>query len=263
MKIKFLLVAFLFLLFSCKNEEKGNLETTNDTIVQTIDSAKVEIQKPKSETKILLATTYRVDVEDDDTKQLTKDWFELYEQNGNYFLDKADYSITNGKDECAGTDTKTIETKRKSILLIDNSTLTKGKIDFIKNYKNTIWPNEESTFVFNGKNYRLKAEGKILSTEERTEDDNTTSVWHNVLNYKLYLKSEDSKEEVIISVPNFEDTFVTLLFVGDIDKDGKPDFIFDAPTNYEEKRVILFLSSDASNGKTVPKGAEISIMFDC
>lgn len=61
----------------------------------------------------------------------------------------------------------------------------------------------------------------------------------------------------------FNDTFVELLFVGDIDRDGKLDFIFGANKNYEEERVILFLSSKAENGNLVKKVSEIAIQFDC
>jgi len=263
MKVKFLFVAFSLLLFSCKKEVNENIETANDSSVQTIDSIKVESQKSKTGTKILLAGTYRIYENEDDTKELTKNWFELYEEKDNYFLDKADYSITNGTDECTKSETKTIKTRRKTLLLIDNSTLKKGKIEIVKDLKNTIWPEEEFVFVFKGKTFSLKAEGNILNTEQITDVDGIAKTWHEVSDYKLYLKSENSEEELIINEPSFNDTFVKLLFVGDIDNDGQPDFIFDAPRDYEENRVLLFLSSDAIEGKIVPKSTEISIQFDC
>ena len=263
MKVKFLFVTFSLLLFSCKKEVNENIETANDSSVQTIDSIKVESQKSKTGTKILLASTYRIYENEDDTKELTKNWFELYEEKDNYFLDKADYSITNGTDECTKSQTKTIKTRRKTLLLIDNSILKKGKVDIVRDLKNTIWPEEEFVFVFKGKTFSLKAEGKILNTEQITDVDGIAKTWHEVSDYKLYLKSENSDEELIINEPSFNDTFVKLLFVGDIDNDGQPDFIFDAPRDYEENRVLLFLSSDAMDGKIVPKSAEISIQFDC
>ncbi|MFC6096774.1 hypothetical protein ACFPVY_08955 [Flavobacterium qiangtangense] len=62
---------------------------------------------------------------------------------------------------------------------------------------------------------------------------------------------------------SFNDTFVELLFAGDIDNDGKLDFIFGANRNYEEERVILFLSSKAEKENVVKKVSEIAIQFDC
>jgi hypothetical protein len=40
-----------------------------------------------------------------------------------------------------------------------------------------------------------------------------------------------------------------LLFIGDLDGDGKPDIILDAPSDYENKKIFLFLSSTAKDGK--------------
>lgn len=44
-----------------------------------------------------------------------------------------------------------------------------------------------------------------------------------------------------------------MLFAGDIDGDGKLDFIFGANRDYEEDRALLFLSSKAENGEAVKK----------
>lgn len=62
---------------------------------------------------------------------------------------------------------------------------------------------------------------------------------------------------------SFNDTFVEILFIGDIDRDGKPDFIFGTNRNYEEERVFLYLSSEAIEGKQIKKVSEIAVQFDC
>ena len=261
MKHKPLVLLSLLFLFSCKKEDKKTAETltAKDTVTQQIDTTIIENKKPKSISRILVPTTYR----DDISTEFNKNWLELYEKNGQYFLDNAVYTITKGYDECVGTNTETIQSKRKTLLFIDNPSLSKGKIESLKNPKSEIWPDEEVSFTFNNKKYSLTAEGVIQSSEERTNESGKTSTWHQVSNYKLYLKLADYKEELLINEPEFQDTFVSLLFVGDIDKDGKPDFIFDAPTNYEETRTLLFLSSEATEGQTVPKAVEIRVAFDC
>lgn len=238
---------------------------------------KVEPSKPKSKTDktvveqtekkptfvpetILLPSSYRVDENDDPTKQLNNDWFDLYKENGFYFLGTPSFSIKKSYDECVGMDVKTIESKRETILYIDNKNLKTGTVQFVKTNKNRIWPKEEMKFFFNNKTYILQGQGTILTTEVQADDDKTNYIWHDVSDYKLILKSEDGTLETLVSESSFDDTFVDLLFIGDIDQDGKPDFIFEAPTNYEQERVILILSSEA---KKTPKEREISINFDC
>ena len=255
------LILILFLV-SCnyfekpkKIEPSQSKSKTDKTIIEKTEKKLTFILET-----ILLPSSYRVDKKDDPTKQLNNNWFDLYEENDSYFLGTPSFSIKKSYDECVGMDVKTIESKRKTILYIDNKNLKIGKIEFLKTNKNQIWPKEEMKFIFNNKTYILEGQGTILTTENRTNEDDTNYIWHNVSDYKLILKSEDGTIETLINESSFDQTFVDLLFIGDIDQDGKPDFIFEAPTNYEQERVILILSSEA---KKVPRKREISINFDC
>ena len=81
--------------------------------------------------------------------------------------------------------------------------------------------------------------------------------------FGLYLTVNNNSETLVIANDTFQDTFLELLFVGNIDKDCKLDFIFGAKRNYEETRMILFLSSEADENKIIKKVSEISIQFDC
>ena len=78
--------------------------------------------------------------------------------------------------------------------------------------KKYIWPNENVTFEFKNRSYTFRAEGDIKTTENRTDDKEENEVWHNVENYKLYVKTSDTNEQLIISEDNFNDTFVVLIF---------------------------------------------------
>lgn len=117
------------------------------------------------------------------------------------------------------------------------------------------------TYIFNNVTYALRAEGKILSSEVHVDGDKQ-EVFKEVENYKLYL-TVGNKEQLLLTEKSFNDTFVILLFAGDIDGDGKLDFIFEANRHYEEERVVLFLSSKAKSGEAVKKVSEIAIGFDC
>ncbi len=268
--LKFFLV--MLILFSCKETKKEinpekptKVEVVNKSKDSAITSQKDTVVVAKSDYlfKILLPISYRIIDNNDPTKSLTKDWFELLEKDGNYYIEKATYTISKGYDECVGTDTKSIETKNHTILFLDYKKMTTGKVDNLLISKKYIWPKEKINFDFKNTKCTFRAEGNIKSTENRTNDKEETEIWHKVENYKLYVKTSNKNEQLIISEVNFNDTFVSLIFVGDIDRDGKLDFIFEANRNYEEKRVILFLSSESENNESIKKVSEISIQFDC
>ncbi|HSD09125.1 hypothetical protein [Flavobacterium sp.] len=242
------------------NSHQETVKTKTDSI------AIFKEETPETETDlfhILLPTTYRIWEKDDLTKQLNSDWFELCEEDGDYFIKKAKYTISKGYDDCAGTETKSIDTDRKTLLLLEYKKLAVGKVEHLNILKQFIWPDEESELVFNNQKYYLRAEGKIKSSEDRTNETGENEVWHDVEDYKLFIKTETSKEELLLFQESFHDTFVKVIFIGDLDKDEKLDFIFEANRDYEERRVILFLSSEAKENKLLQKVSEISIQFDC
>jgi hypothetical protein len=119
------------------------------------------------------------------------------------------------------------------------------------------------SFTFNNVNYTLRGEGKVLSEEKVSTDDDKIEIFKKVEDYKLYLTIGNNPEKLILTEASFNDTFVEFLFAGDIDGDGKLDFVFGANRDYEEERVILFLSSKAENENSVKKVSEIAVQFDC
>lgn len=271
---KIVIAAFLISsLFSCKdsNEEKTKkpVSVVNNSIVK--DSVKEEVQDDevfltdnfKNEFDILLPRSYRSYQGKNTATSLTTDWIDLYENQGEYYLAKADFKIDKGYDECVGDSLKSIIPKNKTLIFMDSPELKLGKIESLKIKKNKIWPKEKVTFVFNNVNYILRAEGKILSSEKRSDDNGKEEIFMNVKNYKLYLTVGNTQEILLLEQQSFNDTFVELLFAGDIDGDEKLDFIFSANRDYEEERVILFLSTKSQNGEEIKKVSEISVQFDC
>ena len=146
----------------------------------------------KTELRILLPATYREWEGKYPVDHLTKDWVELYRKNGRYYLEKADYKIEKGSDECSGSDTKTIITKRNAVLLMNLPDPELGEIGAVKMRMSKIWPNEKTSFQFNGTTYYLRAEGEILSGEETM--DSGEDRFHDVKNYKLYISTGTTAE---------------------------------------------------------------------
>ncbi|WP_407401631.1 hypothetical protein [Chryseobacterium sp.] len=263
------LLAILSLL-SCKQETKNETTTTTTQVSDTIsitkpaDSTKViDLVKAEQEINILLPRGYRTYDKYNPANDLKKNWVELNVRNGNYSIEKAHYTIKNDFDECSGDSLKVIIPKNKTLLYLDSKKLSLGNITSLPIKKDKIWPKDKTSFSFNGTEYFLRAEGQVLSSEKVYSNDDKLELFQNVKNYKLYISTKDTPEKLLLKEESFNDTFVKLLFVGDIDKDGKLDFIFDASRDYEEERVLLFLSSPAKEGNLVEKVGEIEAQFDC
>jgi len=270
MKQLFFSLFLLSILVSCNNSK----EIKKEEIVEIPDTSSVEEIVPKekiveeesefvNDFEILLPSTYRDWENKNPANSLTKNWIDLYEKNGKYYLGKADFKLETGFSECSGDSTKGIISKNKTVLFLDLKDLKLGEIKSLKIDKNKVWPKEKMSFTFNNIDYFLRAEGEILSSFKVHNDDEKEEIFHNVKDYKLYISTKDIPEKLLLKEDSFNDTFVELLFAGDIDNDGKLDFIFGANRNYEEERVILFLSSKAEKENVVKKVSEIAIQFDC
>ncbi len=270
MKQLFFSLFVLLILVSCNNskeiEKEEIVEIPDTSAVQKIVSKEEIVEEEiefKNDFDILLPRSYRNWEGKNPANSITKSWIELYEKNGKYYLGKADFKLESGYDECIGDSTKIIESKNKTMLFMDWKDLKLGEIKSLKIGKNKIWPKEKMSFTFNTIEYFLRAEGEILSSFKVHNDNEKEEIFHNVKDYKLYISTKDIPEKLLLKEESFNDTFVELLFAGDIDNDGKLDFIFGANRNYEEERVILFLSSKAEKENVVKKVSEIAIQFDC
>ncbi|MCT2562086.1 hypothetical protein [Chryseobacterium herbae] len=268
MKKTILIFLPLLMTISCKDkkqETKNKVAHPQEQVQSNKKSADLKqdpVEEPKEAISILLPKEYRDFGKENEVNGLAKDWLDLYQKNGKFYLGKADYTVTREYSECSGDSTKVINSKNNSLLLIGHSRLTSGEIKTVKIVKNKIWPKEKLKFHFGNEEYTLRAEGKVLSSE-KVQTDEGEELYQNVKDYKLYLSANNAQETLFLEEESFNYTFVELLFIGDIDKDGKPDFIFGANRDYEEERVILYLSSQAKKGKLIKKAAEVAIQFDC
>lgn len=260
-------IVLAVVLFSCNGSKEKKTERKTDvaTIVKGVvrESEMASDEEFKSDFEILLPRSYRTYGNLNPVSSLTKNWMDLYEDNGEYFLGKADFEIEKSFDECSGDSLQSISPKNKTIVFMDYPELKVGKVKSLKISKDKIWPKEKVAYTFNGINYAFRAEGKVLSEFKVATDNDGEEIFKNVANYKLYLKIGNSAEKLLLAEDSFQDTFVVLLFAGDIDGDGKLDFVFGANRNYEEERVVLFLSSKAKNDEGVKKVSEIAVQFDC
>lgn len=265
--MKTILLILVLCVVSCNlKQEKVNRQLASEKVVtdtkETISTDESDEEIFKNTFDILLATQYRDWENDNPANALNNNWIDLHLKNDDYYLSKTEYTMERGFSECSGDSTKIINSKNETLLLLNKPNLKLGKVNSLKILHNKIWPDEKVTYNFNGDEYTLRAEGKVLSSE-KVHTDNGLETYQKVENYKLFISYNNSPEVLFLEQESFNDTFVELLFAGDIDGDGKLDFIFGANRDYEEERVILYLSSEAKKGEIIKKVSEIAIQFDC
>jgi hypothetical protein len=241
--------------------DSSKLTQLSDTVgVSTYTDTDVEFV---NEFGVLLPTEYRDWEQKNPANELTANWLDLQQVGDSYVLGQSNYTIERGYSECTGDSTLFVNSKNKTLLFIDSASgLRAGEVKAVNLSKNKIWPNEKLTFSFGAQTCTLRAEGKVLSTEN-VQTDSGAEVYKKVEDYKLYLSQNNMPEMLVLTQHSFEDTFVNILFVGDLDKDNKPDFIFSTNRNYEENRQELYLSSKAVGANLIKKVAEIVVQFDC
>lgn len=266
--IVFSLILGLFSLQACTNssvKQHKNLpdtaRTSDSLTLSTSDSA-ASLTSPKADSsqgQIFLVRSYRIWEKEDPTAVLNKEWYDLYEENGQYYLGKADYEVKDGFDDCAQVATKSVESRRNSLLFLKLKGLKVGAVEHVKISHSEIWPKESVAYSFNNHKIKLQASGTIKSTEVQIDEKGHEKVFHDVADYKLsYISNYENKEKLLFQVDQYDDVFMSTLFVGDIDRDGILDFIFSNPSNYEEEAMLLFLSN---HGKSLLFEAEVQ--FDC
>lgn len=265
-----ILFATLFFMVSCKNKraEKGeNYDTVKTVLMDEPDHSGTDDLDNTYGTDstcvfdMILPEPYRMVEGVEFPDDIVKGWKELYYKDGSFYMGEVTYTIEEGYDDCAEIATKRIKSNKDAFLFFNNNTFKSSKIDTVLLSTPYIWPGKKYAFNFKGKKYILRGEGKILSPE--VNDTSGEDLFYEVSDYKLYLSTDNAKEQLIYTQKYFDNTFVEILVVGDIDKDGKPDIILDAPRNYEERRVLLLLSSYADEGDLLKVVSLAVRNFDC
>ena len=248
LKFAFLLLTFCVLMLSCTDKKPVSLaqgtsiEQKESTPVKRVDSVEVAKQKPLTY-KILVPTAYRYCNPD---TLINKNWVELYKVGKEYYVGKARYSIEIIPDECGSGTAPQLSGKRNTILFVNQLPIGMGKIQ-VANIEMS-----DSSYLFPGTTYSFTFLGKRYKLEAKAQGEDV------FINYALLLNGERFFREVEAGGACFN-----FLFAGDLDGDSKLDLVLSAPTDYENLRIFMFLSSCAPPGLQIGKAAEIVDDFSC
>jgi hypothetical protein len=272
----FLFFLFSIILFSCfdnhKNEKvqlsdtlkRGSLQ--EDSLAKTlnqifIDSTELS-SEPNSKIKIHRTGQYH---KDEVWKGLeNKKWIGLFYGGKGYYLSNTMVNLSYYADEIYSDDRThisgrelSVDNKDENILLINGINLKEGILDTCEITKNIILPNESISINFKGITYTLYATGtKVTDTKD-------TSFFY-VKNYKLFIQKSQNNQTYLQLLTEFkenensDDYMPNLLFMGDIDRDGKLDLILDTSHHYNLEEPTLYLSSEANKNEILKNVAYFS-----
>lgn len=222
------------------------------------------INKKRNDVEILIPASYRGAKLVDYNKMYSENWFDFYYEKG-YYLKSAVVNLESSFDDCSGDSTLCISSGRNSILMIKGLSPKSNKIRSVKLNKERVWVGEKFTFTFNSQSYTLTGEGTTIKHDSTyLNGGDKLDRWNTVKDYKLSLAALGASDsQLLIRIANFDDTFVKILWIGDLDEDNKPDLIVNTSPNYEMNRIELFLSSGAKDGELVRLADTSEYRFDC
>lgn len=231
------------------------------------NAADTQIAKPYDTIAVMPVTTYPAKDYPKIQQALSyQDWLTLSKdsETGEYQVQKAEikpiYSYVKSADK-KQMPTTYLQVQSPSVLLIRGLDIPFGPLNSAAIDQRIIWPGQQLTFSFNGQKYYLTAQGNIepRAGEPLRKQLDDVYYWEKVSNYKLFL-SDRKKEpgQLLFSANQFNETIASLIWVGDIDKDGKPDFLFANGTERTEPQITLFLSTLANEGDFVKQAASFT-----
>lgn len=244
-----------------ENYNSSNILFSNKSLqterIKAVSNGIEILETPRYDVRMLMKAEY-YEEEVADKAGFYKGWLGLYRKENKYFLlpttievKAARHSL--GDDENSKEKTgKTVSTNVKlpNVFFLKNAkTLKQGEVQTV------FYGNEENSdsisrvyrreFEFNGAKYSL-----FVEDSGKEEGDHLTKDSRMML-------SAGNQKQTIYKPEGCSDCSWDLCWVGDLDKDGKLDFMLNLTSHYNSTCHTLFLSSQAKKGEIVRDVADL------
>lgn len=177
----------------------------------------------------------------------TEQWFALQRTGDKWALIRVKPRIEPAKPIC-GDQAAEISVGNGSdvpILLTGLKSLSEGPVTSVVNNPRVLYPGERLEIGFG---YSLEA----LGTAIRETGGNV------LVNYSLWIRHRQTFQQIASFKRSAFDNPRQLLWAGDLDRDERPDLLFDFPPGDVGVNYVLFLSSLRSENQLVAKAASFS-----
>jgi len=266
---------FCLLSISCGKKESADQLPSTLTVEEIVSNAGSVIQdssnnRPQPDViatsvadrpgiRILPTGTFHADEVEEGVDALP--WLGLFTgDDGNFLLKEIQIVATRVFDgllddedngEMTGWEVNTVSGEYPTIL-ISGGELTEGKIEAAETPA-TLYPGDSLQFLFNDVHYLLYATGS-------REIDSLYGA-NLVADYNLYIVQTHNgkrRTSLLVSHANFDEAMTSILWSGDLDRDGYIDFLIDMSRHYNKSLPTLFLSKPATAEEVVVPVAEHS-----
>ncbi|MEP7038809.1 MAG: hypothetical protein ABI891_10720 [Acidobacteriota bacterium] len=244
----------------CTADTNTSKVADTNTSADEVEEVNKEPEIPKYKVEMLMDSEYYAE-EVESKVGSHRGWLGLFRKKNKYFLmpttikvKAVSHALRDGKDSKKKTGREvSSNVKLPSVFLLRNAKmLHQGEV------KTVFYGNETESegidrkyrrnFKFNGKKYTLFVKDTSGESSE-------------YLTGKSKLIITDGKTEQVIFEPEFcSDCSWNVCWVGDLDGDGKLDFMLNLNEHYNSTCHTLFLSSQAKKGKIVSDVAEVCQM---
>lgn len=238
------------------SEEENNLLINLDTINYNLNYFPVD---SLLNVRILPLSTFHP--EEIDSSYLNKSWLSLYKEGTTYTLSKAKVQFKRVNDPFVDNQNENTgweiisNTNSSTILLIEQLPYLNEKEVIDIKIPSKIYPGDTTEFKYLDKPYKIWAKGNQAKMFRNSEEKH---IW----NYELYISTKIGDRfinNLLVSVPSFDDAMIEILFAGDIDDDGILDLIIETSSHYNSMSPTLYLSKPSPKEKIViPVGIHTS-----
>lgn len=222
---------FALSLIGCQSSVEQTIE--NPETHETKEVTFYPLDEDANSIKILIAQNYHGDEIHPELR--FKKWMELIKIGNTYALVNSSISLERVHDEIlddeyemTGWDVHSAHAENSVLLIEKYPFLKENQVNHVATNV-LIEFNKEQIFTFKDIKYRLYSKGNEASQT----------------NFQLFVEAEKNGKKVttlLVSIPQLEDKQTLIHFIGDIDNDGRLDFIIDSAGHYNVQTLTLYLS---------------------
>ncbi len=173
----------------------------------------------------------------------TEEWYGLYELPGGFSLVKSKISITKltETDALYDAEVKVDQNSLPRFLVKGSEKFSNGYVKAVYSGQLSLEPGQRLNIIWNGISYNIVAKGK--------------SDGELITNYEIGIYKDQEYQRILLRPQASLDGIPLVSWIGDIDRDDKPDLLLDLRDHYNVSEETLFLSSYSTKKEIVHRVA--------